>query len=327
MDAGKRPLDVAEGRPDDHRLATVRPADRDDELAMPDPTSLSEIVVGFGGSADSNLAVTWAAREAIRSSARLTLAATWLNDHDPSVARDRLEIVQGLLGIRTRELARCAPGLELSTLLAEGPPAPTFIEASRGADLLVVGAPRLSGLGISSLWSVSHHCVVHAHCPVVVVRDHDHWRPAGPPQPPRIVVGVDGSPGSDQALAWAVHEAVRGGATLIVLAAWSFPQTSPSIVAANLGVPEAAHDVAAQAVATAARMAPRLVARGEVRADPAPVALVEASRRADLVVVGSRGMGAFKGMLLGTVGLHVAQHARCSVVVVRELVEGNPDES
>ena len=135
--------------------------------------------------------------------------------------------------------------------------------------------------------------------------------------PQRIVVGVDGSEGSNLALDWAAIEASRTGALLEVLGSWVFPGTSGYVFAAVVGVPEAARQVVDDALAHVAQVAPHVVTQGKTSEVPPAVALVDASRHADLLVVGSRGLGAFRGLLLGSVSHHLATHAHSSVVVVR----------
>ena len=134
-----------------------------------------------------------------------------------------------------------------------------------------------------------------------------------------IVVGIDGSPSSLTALEWAAHQAELTGSTLVVLTTWERP-----IFVAQLVLPQG-YDPAADAQTAldeALRMVrdahPDLAIRSLVaQGHPAP-ALVEASREADLLVVGCRGHGAFSGMLLGSVSEHCVAHAHCPVVVVHE---------
>jgi nucleotide-binding universal stress UspA family protein len=140
-----------------------------------------------------------------------------------------------------------------------------------------------------------------------------------------IVVGVDGSPSSIAALRWALGEAAVRNAEVRAVQAWSHPfLTSP------LGVVEPALDaeaLAAIAGAARERLEAALVEAGasesgiEVEAlvkegAPAPV-LLEAARDAELLVVGSRGLGGFAGLLLGSVGRHCVEHASCPVVILR----------
>jgi nucleotide-binding universal stress UspA family protein len=138
----------------------------------------------------------------------------------------------------------------------------------------------------------------------------------------RIVVGVDGSTPSKEALRWAVAEARLRGASLCVVYAWKMP-----IYMANGLAPLAIPDP------TALRRAARERLDGivyEVSGDVADVrieqkavegraaqVLVEESEGADLLVVGSRGHGGFAGLLLGSISQQCASHASCPVVIIR----------
>lgn len=140
----------------------------------------------------------------------------------------------------------------------------------------------------------------------------------------RIVVGVDGSPSSAQALRWAVRQARATGAEVHAVAAW----TPPSMYAWGPGLPDDvnwAEDCATgleQSIKDAldAEDAGR-VQRHVVQGHPA-LALLDQAAGADLLVVGCRGHGGFAGMLLGSVSQHVIAHASCPVLVVHEEGEG-----
>jgi nucleotide-binding universal stress UspA family protein len=138
---------------------------------------------------------------------------------------------------------------------------------------------------------------------------------------PLVVVGVDGSECAREALRVAVDEARYRGARLHVVAAWSVPvmmYAGGYVGGVDPGTFERAAEIeAANAVEEAHRLAPDLEVVGDVsKAAPAP-ALIAASEHADLLVVGSRGLGGFERLLLGSVSQHVATHAACPVLVVR----------
>jgi nucleotide-binding universal stress UspA family protein len=140
----------------------------------------------------------------------------------------------------------------------------------------------------------------------------------------RIVVGVDGSGQSVQALAWASRQAKLTGATVEAVIAWDFPayygHAAPAIDVDWEGM---ATQVVTRAVAEVSSASPGTAAiRYKVCQGNAAAVLLNAAAGADLLVVGSRGHGGFAEALLGSVGQHCVQHASCPVVVIR----GEPDQ-
>ena len=131
----------------------------------------------------------------------------------------------------------------------------------------------------------------------------------------RIVVGVDGSAASRDALRWAQWQAELTGAPLEVVTAWSYPTSYGFPVIADVDWEQGARTVLDEAVDEA--LGPQADVTRRVVEGHAARVLVEAADGADLLVVGSRGHGGFTGMLLGSVSEHVVTHASCPVVVVR----------
>ncbi|MFH8369847.1 universal stress protein [Streptomyces sp. NPDC018031] len=143
-------------------------------------------------------------------------------------------------------------------------------------------------------------------------------------EPGRIVVGVDGSDSSKQALRWAVRQAELAGDVVEALTAWDLPQYHGA-----LGwLPPSSGDEAAlesraskeltEAVEETVGPRPPVEVRTEARYGTPASVLLHAAHGAALLVVGSRGLGGFAGLLLGSVAQHCAQHASCPVVVVRD---------
>ncbi|MQA03346.1 MAG: universal stress protein [Streptosporangiales bacterium] len=135
---------------------------------------------------------------------------------------------------------------------------------------------------------------------------------------PRIVVGVDGSEPSKEALRWAARQAALVGTDLDAVVAWAYPEMywgwAPGEGVAPLR--EQAATTLAKRVEEVLGSASAVEARQRVlRAEPA-TALLESSAGADLLVVGNRGHGAFFGALLGSVSYRCVHHATCPVVVV-----------
>lgn len=138
-----------------------------------------------------------------------------------------------------------------------------------------------------------------------------------------IVVGVDGSEGSREAVAWAVAEARVREARLDLVHAWEYPYAGEVWAEAwatsqreHLLLEEGARAVLDDALDRARELAPELHVTGALVRGPAGGALVEAALVADLIVVGSRGHGGFKGLLLGSVSRHVSHHPPCPVAIV-----------
>jgi nucleotide-binding universal stress UspA family protein len=251
-------------------------------------TPQGSIVVGVEGSADSDRAVEWAARAAARLDATLHIVCA-LNEITAAEEADRI-----LAAART--LAAQIGVTEISAEQVDAAPAPALIAASGSAQLVVVGARGHGALGGIVIGSVSQHVSRHAACPVVVVRE-----PADP-RANRIVVGLDGSPESDKALGFAFDAASRAGAPLVAIHGWRFSSAGRALAEQLAGWAEKYPDVE--------------VTREAIPVHPARV-LADASEQAALVVVGSRGRGAFAGLLLGSVSQAVLSHARCPVAIVR----------
>lgn len=141
----------------------------------------------------------------------------------------------------------------------------------------------------------------------------------------RLVVGVDGSQTASLAVRWAAREAMLRGVGLELVSAWEVPVTgvgfgygfAPVSEEMLKGLAQGAEELLALAAATAREEAPDVDITTRVAEGPAAPALIDASRDADMLVVGSRGMGGFRELLLGSVSAQCAHHAACPVVIVR----------
>jgi nucleotide-binding universal stress UspA family protein len=137
-------------------------------------------------------------------------------------------------------------------------------------------------------------------------------------QQPTVVVGIDGSEQSDQAVRWACTEAIRRSWRLHVLHAVPKSHGHPASVAAQ--VDKQMYERGEKLVRQALALVPETLAdvvTTELAWGPAPENLVTRSKDAALTVVGHRGLGGFRGLLLGSVGQHVARHAHGPVAVIR----------
>ncbi|MBU8859711.1 MULTISPECIES: universal stress protein [unclassified Micromonospora] len=283
-----------------------------------------EILVGYDGSADAAVALNWALDEAGRSGrpVRLAYVFEWLTVTGwigpgvaPGVWPDEAarQQVEELVRKAAADAAADRRGLTVHGEVFDGPPALVLQERSAEAGMLVLGSRGHGGFGGLLAGSTAVSVTAHAHCPVVVVRD-GQAATSGP-----VVVGSDGSESALRALGFAVERAAERDVPLRVLRAWEPPgdrwvppDFDPEQVAAS-------ERAAAEAELAPWRESfPDVPAEIEAVPGSASSLLVEASRSAQLVVVGSRGRGGLRGMLLGSVSQQLIQHSHCPVAVVRE---------
>jgi nucleotide-binding universal stress UspA family protein len=144
--------------------------------------------------------------------------------------------------------------------------------------------------------------------------------------PRRIVVGVDGSMAAQAALRWAVRQAAATGVHVVeAINAW---ELSGSVLPPPVGVydpQQVAANVLHEAVVGELGEEPEIPVKELVLPGPAGAALLRQAEGAELLVVGSRGLGGFGGLLLGSVSRHVVERAPCPVVVVRAEHDGTAD--
>lgn len=282
------------------------------------------IVVGVDGSEPGRVALRWALREAGIRNAEVHAVHVWsypsaggLAGLPISPSIDLHETAEG----RLREEVDTAVAASGSTVavhqhVVEGGTAHRLMEVAEDADLLVVGARGLGGFAALVLGSVSQQAAHHAKVPVAIIRDHDDRIQHG-----RVVVGIDGSDASMDALRWAADEARQRTATLRVVLAWSFLD-QPAAPGGDRPFDPSFDQAAAEAVLDEILDAePDLLEGLEVErhaiCDLPARALLDQSATADLIVVGARGRGGFTRLTLGSVSHQVAQHAPAPVVVVR----------
>lgn len=140
---------------------------------------------------------------------------------------------------------------------------------------------------------------------------------------PRIVVGVDGSDSSKEALRWAVRQAGLTGATVEAVIAWHLPLLvggsawAPLIALETSDLGEHAEKVLTEAIGSATGSGGAVHIAPVVRGGNAAQVLIDAADGAELLVVGSRGYGGFTEALLGSVSQHCVHHAPCPVVIIR----------
>jgi nucleotide-binding universal stress UspA family protein len=134
----------------------------------------------------------------------------------------------------------------------------------------------------------------------------------------RIVVGVDGSPSSCEALRWAMRQAAMTGSAVDAVIAWHDPASYGGYawLIADTSYAELAAKMLSEAVDSTIMAGGGVTVRQRVMEGHPARVLLDAAEGADLLVVGSRGHGGFAGMLLGSVSQHCVRHSPCPVVII-----------
>ncbi|WNG83079.1 universal stress protein [Mycobacterium sp. ITM-2016-00316] len=283
------------------------------------------ILVGIDGSPESLAAVRWAARAAALRRRPVTL----MHVVSPIIVSWSIEAVLSDYQGWQEDNADNVIKLAKETLCAavDGSPAPEVLverrhdgvmteltEASGSADLIVIGSRGLGPVGGAVLGSVSRGLLHHARCPLVVtkdgvVRNTDRDLP--------VLLGVDGSPSSEAAIGFAFAEASRRGVDLVALHAWSDDALFPFLGMDWHTFEDQGHEILGERLAGWQEQYPDVTVYRRIVCDKPARWLIDESRHAQLVVVGSRGRGGISGMLLGSVSTAVAESASAPVAVVR----------
>ncbi|MGW6621946.1 universal stress protein [Nocardia sp. NPDC055002] len=298
-------------------------ADHPHELAT------SAVVVGTDGSETADVAVRWAAQTAADRGRRLLIVHGLDLAHTAAVNPYAIVTPSVIDEIRTRgaevleaaqRVARdIAPGLVIGTELAASHPAQTLITLSRHAYLVALGATPDVGT-LAHLGSTLLAVTAHGSGRIVVVNDTGDGvlpRVTGP-----IVVGVDGSPTSEQAIAAAFTDASERTAPLVAIHVWK--NTSHGEFAGELSVEDLQ-------TSERALLAERLAGWNEKYPDVSVTHRVytcgtrrhlqDWSDSAQMVVVGSHGWGGLRGLVLGSTSNWLVQHAHCPVMVAHPAIE------
>lgn len=275
------------------------------------------VVAGVDGSAASLRAVRFAADEARwrRASLRLVHAI----EPSPVGARGYADAA-GLLarshahGKRLlTEAAAAVPGTQVQLAVPAQAPVRALLAESGAARMIVVGATGTGALPAVQLGSVPAKLSAHGHCPVAVVRGE--VRDEGP-----VVAGIDGGPLSEAVIETAFEEAAARGTSLVAAHARSDGDWGADGGQGYCGweaVVAAERQVLGESLALWREKYPEVgLERLTVRDRPRHL-LLEWSRRAQLVVAGSRGRGGFAGLAVGSTCQALVQHADCPVLVVR----------
>ncbi|WP_198676004.1 universal stress protein [Kribbella monticola] len=272
------------------------------------------VLVGVDGTPESQVALRWGIQAAAARGTGVRIVRAYLDqvaqwpaigaegfvpasqadryqaelDADVDIVRDRLGYENG------------------SGWLANYPAADAILTEAPQAELIVLGSRVSTKLGAAVLGSVATAVTAKAPCPVVVVR--------GTPADGPILVGTDGSDDSDSAVRFGFEQAQRTGSDLQVVYCWQpLARNEVSIDEAE----KLLRDWLAESLAPYRDKYPGVRVRAEVVTGRASVVLTERSSGCSMVVVGSRGRGGVRGLLLGSVSQNLLHHAACPVVVVR----------
>ena len=290
---------------------------------MDTSTASDPVVVGVDGSPAGDAALRWAVDEAHGRLAPLCVVHALDQRHSEAFIRAN----PGFVAVERRaaeEVLDAAVGraralvadVDVRPVLAVGPPAVVMLRQAAAAGLVVLGSRGRGGFSGLLLGSTSLHVARHAACPVVVLRS------AGAdavPAPGRILVGTDGSSSSEGALRFAFAQARRRGRGLTALYAWSSPAIYVDVPGCGKWEQAAKEEQAtlSEVLAPWHNRYPDVDVVEKTVLGHAATLLIDESAGGELLVVGSRGRGGFRGLLLGSVSHAALQHAHCPVAVVR----------
>ena len=273
------------------------------------------IVVGTDGSRRADRAVDWAAGRAAAlglpllivhvvpgrptPSTPLTAVTASFEEGFHEEALERLERV-------VRRAHELHADLDVTGEIVEGNAAHVLAQASKEAALVVVGARGESApVTVRLLGGVSDQVTAYAVGPIAVIPDEEHASPDGP-----VVLGVDESPEARAAMWFAFQSAAERGVPVVAIHAWQ-DRDSREIVARVT-------DIVDGMLTEARAEYPEVPVEVRVIHGKPHHELVQASKEAGLVVVGSRGIGGFTGLLLGSTSKRVLRDSHCPVVVTRD---------
>ena len=279
------------------------------------------VLLGTDGSPDAVRAADWLARAPLPEESQILVVSVLPHpDRRPAehVNATQAQARQAVADARLKLAPRA-----VDVRLMEGDARERLLQAAEEwkADLIVLGAPGLSGVERALLGSVSLSVTREAHCAVVVVR-------GAATTLQRVVVGLDGSEHSRHALRFITSLPLAADAELLLVAVAEkthFPRSAPSLVADQLRAAMAEVDeeerTRKQQILVDAENAitprGRVQLRSVVGNPPAEIIAVAKTTGAQLIVLGSRGLGRFQRLLLGSVSERVLLHSDCTIMITK----------
>ena len=285
------------------------------------------VLVGVDGSPSAVRAVRWGAAEAARRGVPLQLITVfgWASDPtgEPGDAQDRYrEVLLGRVRANLDNAVQVAAGEALDIVVEHkivvGSAIDVLVEESHRAAVVVLGDRGLTRLDGVIVGSVAVALAAQAVCPVVVVRGTEPTSSEAAASWP-VVVGVDGSATSESAVGFAFDAAATRGVTLVAVHAWSDLIPDPAVETSLdwTSIDSDQHHLLSTLLAPWAAKYPDVpVEQVLTRAGPGHT-LIEQSKRAQLLVIGSRGRSEFAGLVLGSVSNALLHRADCPVAVAR----------
>jgi len=289
------------------------------------------VVVGVDGSPSSEFALCWAVNEARRTRRPLHVVHALenelvLSDKQQLGTKEAPASSDPILTAAMDVSRTLAPELQTTPHSVTGFAPTTLIAASRIAGTVVVGSHGRSAIPTVLVGSISQQVAIHSSCPVVVVRENGTQGGAGSGH---VVVGVDGSQASTPAVGYAFAYAASTGRSLTAVHTWWWEP----LEGVSLGEPWIGDwtEIASQEATLVSELLAGwsekypdvLVRHHVVRGDPV-IELLEQAHGASLLVVGSRGRGGFKGLVLGSVSRRILKRATCPVAIIRSVGGDQP---
>jgi nucleotide-binding universal stress UspA family protein len=276
---------------------------------------IEKTVVGWDGTAAAQAALDWAIERGVGEELLLVrvtgtrIAASEFFAADSPAAAARVGLMEDAERVRDAH-----PSVRVDSELVQGDPAEELGRYSASNTLVVVGTPTSTAPGFRYAWSVGSRLAASARGPIAIIPAETARDRHG------IVVGIDGSPSSYGAIAFAAEEATRTGEALRVIHAWQEPAVWQDVYVPDddfLETLETMHrHVLDEALATIARDYPGLVVEHFLARGRAQDVLGEASRGATLLVVGNHGLHGIRRLLLGSVSHALVLGITSPLVVV-----------